>query len=422
MSTRTLTMQTRATVKTTDKNKSNFKKQTEPNKIKLQKPQLGKVSPNDSNSSIDLIPDTQPGNEDLDCLESSFSSAVSESNTNPIHKQASANKRRSISFWDLVSHDKLTKERDELKGELEVLTSENMEMRAAILKKDELLVIKESELNELQQQLQKLTDELEKQKHESDNLLKTVGVLSDDLNKKERVVIEKLDNLESTLLNLKTSDKRTEKTKKEKKKASKSKSNKSTKDDTKNKIMQNNLIKSYIQPVAVTNRKNKVLILGSSHARDFGIILQRMMPNHKVMCYCYPNGRFQDIIYNLEEKTRDMGPNDVTIILGSTNDVVSPDVIPSIDYDPVRLLSMRSRVILGEIPYRFDSPQLNQTIYATNCVMYRETVNIQKMDFSTLPRNCFTQHGLHFNNHGRYNICHKIKDLLIAHKNLSNFL
>ena len=163
MSQRTSLIKTRATVKALNKGTSTQLKGSTLVKTPTTLLCKGKIENQRtplSENPLSIIPDSY--NRDGE-LESKFPSAVGKSQCDTPTSDSSVVKRRGFqkaaTSWNLVTHAKSVEERDELTNELENISSENLEVMASIIKKDELLAKHEYEINELKTQVQCLTEE-----------------------------------------------------------------------------------------------------------------------------------------------------------------------------------------------------------------------------------------------------------------------
>ena len=91
--------------------------------------------------------------------------------------------RRSLSHGDMnisQTNDLLREENTQLLKKIEQLQQDNLSMTNAVIKKDEIIIKLEYEFNELKQQFINMSEELDNLKSEEINLIRTIGVLSDD--------------------------------------------------------------------------------------------------------------------------------------------------------------------------------------------------------------------------------------------------
>ena len=309
-------------------------------------------------------------------------------------------RKKSLSSWNLTSYGKLQQKCDELQAENEMLITENMEIRASVQRKDEQLIKQDNELDLLRTELLSLTTKLDQQKKESDNLLHTIGLLSDDLRKRDELFLTKISHIESQLLNVSQP-------------VTNSLQNSSQIEKTKKKKNTIKLTNETTSSLDSSNKVRKVLIIGDSHVRGLGDCLRQRIPSSiQVKTYCLPNGKLGNISQFLPDWTKDVAKEDTVFIIGGTNDITHPDQVPSLDFIPFQNLANKCNAIFGEIPYRFDKMNFNNTIYNTNCLMYSKTKNLKKIEFSTLNRNFYTRHGLHLNIKGKHSIARQMKSLL----------
>ena len=178
------------------------------------------------------------------------------------------------------------------------------------------------------------------------------------------------------------------------------------------KAKKNNKMKKNSNTIKSSHHR-KVLIIGDSHVRDLGDCLRQRLPSkfHVESC-CLPNGKFQDITRCLPGFTKKLKKDDAVFIVGGTNDISSQNFTPNFDLSPVDIISKKCNVVIGEIPYRYDRMNLNNNIYNTNCFLYSNSMNIRKLEFSSLSRSSYTKHGLHLNLQGKHIIARQMKDIL----------
>ena len=112
-----------------------------------------------------VIPETQETEDEL-----SFMSTAA-------HSNIKATLNRSLTFSNVESFVKIIEERDRLKQEVETIGDENAVLKTTVKKLEEDAV-------QMSDIIVTLTEELERIKMEEVNLMRTVGVLSDDQQKK----------------------------------------------------------------------------------------------------------------------------------------------------------------------------------------------------------------------------------------------
>lgn len=117
-------------------------------------------------------------------LTTSFGISSSDSTCDvSIIPETQALSRKSISHLDIRNYAQVIDENESLRAQVESLQAENLDMQNFLFRKEQELVRSDNEKVELRRQVAALCDEVEKLKREEANLMRTVGVLSDDLNK-----------------------------------------------------------------------------------------------------------------------------------------------------------------------------------------------------------------------------------------------
>lgn len=116
---------------------------------------------------------------------------------------------------------------------------------------------------------------------------------------------------------------------------------------------------------------------------------------------------------------RDFSSNDTVVLIGGSNDVYKNQTMDMLKVMKKSLASLtHTNVVVVNIPFRHDLlPQscVNQEIRKANKLIHglcNHFKNVQVIDTEIISRTYFTQHGLHLNWSGKYEISKKINQKL----------
>uniref|UniRef100_A0A8D8YJJ1 SGNH hydrolase-type esterase domain-containing protein n=1 Tax=Cacopsylla melanoneura TaxID=428564 RepID=A0A8D8YJJ1_9HEMI len=168
------------------------------------------------------------------------------------------------------------------------------------------------------------------------------------------------------------------------------------------------------------HRKHRVLIVGDSMTRNFGSILQNLLPDHTVTCYTYPGAKFVQVVQDLESQTMTFSQTDTVVILAGTNDVpyLHPQLLYQI-FHGIKNVFSRTRVIISSVPYMFQTSRFNTNIFATNQCLLRLCRIYKCYMFNcnyVLSRKMYTKHGLHFNTLGKEVVCSNLMEVILLNQ------
>lgn len=164
-------------------------------------------------------------------------------------------------------------------------------------------------------------------------------------------------------------------------------------------------------------RNPYLLVCGDSMTRDFGEILQRLLPHYSVLSHTLPGASLSSVLNDLPSLAKNFNKKDIVFVLAGTNDVplLSPDRLEH-EFQRLSTLTQSTNLIFSSIPYRFDTKKKHNTnIFATNLyIMSRSHVySYHYFDCNFfLNRGMYTRHGLHFNKPGKQHLCNKISNSL----------
>lgn len=289
-----------------------------------------------------------------------------------------------------------------------------------------------------------LTDDLQKaqnkatngtKKTENPKKIKTIGKLQDDISKLTKAsqtgteVVHQYENQEKTFNKEDSTKTKTSKRKKGKRRKS---SNSKTETHIVNSSILNLSSVSGISSGVHLNIKNnnnnknknknkktkRVFVLGDSQVRGLGSLLANKSVGSddlKITTSCRPNANLNQITEDIEGLTKGFTKDDVVFIMGGSNDIDSrkPSDVNKI-IERLVAVSDKTNVIISQVPFRYDKVDHNLT--RKNAM----EINRKLTDFSKnsnsfhviglhgLRRHHFTTHGLHLNYYGKNFISEEI--------------
>lgn len=192
------------------------------------------------------------------------------------------------------------------------------------------------------------------------------------------------------------------------------------------------------QKVLETRRKRKVLsnnykqinIISDSHGRDLAVRLSNTLPAD-VKCFgmVKSNSRISECVKEVESLKNEMTKKDLTVIFSGANDVYKNESV-KVKQTLKQVLPklMNTNVVVCGIPTRHDLiPEsiVNSEIKKTNTNTAKlcKVFNCFFFDTASLPRECFTKHGLHLNTTGKDRVAQELyKYYLNVNEHKSNQL
>lgn len=303
--------------------------------------------------------------------------------------------RKSLSTWDLEEYSKLVDEVNSLRRTVEILQVENLEMQNCVIKKDEAIVRLEGAVVQLTEEIRELKVELHKKDEEEVNLLRTVGVLSDDM---RNVCVNPptcpgpINNMSDTNHFLEDIDFHDE----------------------------NDYFSDFDtfleKESSVNSNKNNVLILADSHGRQLAELLHPILP-YNVQVIFKPSAKFNQVISDVTNLTKKFTKNDHVFIIAGCNDCNCKLKTSSFDFNlsSLSFISQITNVHVFNVFDRHDCTKCNDKVVKFNIQLQQE---ILKTDIKSinllhiLKRNDFTKKKLHLNLRGKQKIVSLIVDIL----------
>jgi lysophospholipase L1-like esterase len=151
--------------------------------------------------------------------------------------------------------------------------------------------------------------------------------------------------------------------------------------------------------------KRKVIILGDRHARGFAAEISRELgTNFEVMGTVMPGARLEQIT-KLAEK--EVTKKDTVIVVGGTNDINRNEAKIGLKHLEKFVRARQNiNIMIMNAPFRHDLIEascVNKEVETYNIQLSKimKTTNNVKILPTTLQRDDFTHHGLHFNTSGK---------------------
>jgi len=160
-----------------------------------------------------------------------------------------------------------------------------------------------------------------------------------------------------------------------------------------------------------------VKIIGDSFLKGSSTrISQYLSSKFEVSSFIKPGACINNIVQSQEKELNCLGPNDVIIINGGTND------LNKLNFRATGILTKminfilkynNTNILIVNIPHRYDqanSSQTNQLIHAYNSKLKNLVKPLKHVSIieTSLDRRHFTKHGLHMNNLGKEKLAKQI--------------
>lgn len=176
---------------------------------------------------------------------------------------------------------------------------------------------------------------------------------------------------------------------------------------------------------------NRILVLSDSQGKNLYSHLKPLDNKHNVMVVSKSGATLKQIVNDCLPIITDFTQNDYVVLLAGTNDVdgLSPHHI-TVHQGLSKLLNMKAttNIIVSDVPYRYDSQNLNDDIWYLNSTIkrrvneYRGKQNlIHCATNEVLQREHFTRHGLHYNQKGKSILAKTFANLINIPLNSTNF-
>lgn len=171
-----------------------------------------------------------------------------------------------------------------------------------------------------------------------------------------------------------------------------------------------------VQNNSTTAAKKKLLILSDSHGRNFQSFLQDKLPAFNVFTFFKPGAQLSDVIKDLGPLTANFTKQDFVFILGGTNNFPNNNLnIPNTLKKIVKSIN-HTNLIFSTIPYRYDTPSLNNSIYYINDILFdviSDKQNCYLFDLNFyLERKDYTAHRLHIRKEAKNILCNKLINII----------
>lgn len=158
---------------------------------------------------------------------------------------------------------------------------------------------------------------------------------------------------------------------------------------------------------------NKILLLSDSHGRYLSHRIQEKLQNlFLVSGIVKPNATFKCVMDGCDSVREAFTKNDCVIVLAGTNNIPDGcDGIRATLNNSLKKFENTNVLVMG-IPRRFDVGGLNLLISDVNTSLSNTLKNHPNASFistESIPRSCFTRHGLHMNAEGK----RRIVDLMV---------
>lgn len=180
----------------------------------------------------------------------------------------------------------------------------------------------------------------------------------------------------------------------------------------------------YAENVSKKVRKEKkVKLFGDSHGRGLSTNLSELRGDSEVSGFIKPGAPLSEVVKPLLKNADKLSSNDVTIIIGGSNDVARNEGHQAASALKKTLGKLtHTNVIVTNVPHRYDLPDwsiVNRAVKDTNekfkqiCTHFR---NVTLLDISKLNRTFHTTHGMHLNVPGKQFVSRLISNIITSKK------
>lgn len=158
--------------------------------------------------------------------------------------------------------------------------------------------------------------------------------------------------------------------------------------------------------------KNKLLIVGDSHARALGgYVDSYSLEMYDTFTLCRPSARIYEVVRDIELFTKNFGDKDYVVIMGGSNDVRA-HMKPILNGKIKAILSSlasQTNVIFSTLPIRHGknvNEWINQAIHQCNYELYNDDIvsKLQILPFNTMHSKYFDRKGQHLNDKGKMSL------------------
>lgn len=168
--------------------------------------------------------------------------------------------------------------------------------------------------------------------------------------------------------------------------------------------------------------KKSIVVLADSHGRGLYRYLQCIGEDYDVYVHTKPGAKLKSIVKEGLPLIQNLSKEDYVIIIAGTNDMNDKEPGQLTIREGLNYLlgtNIRTNIIINSIPYRYDSPHLNDRIYFVNsCITsrlrkYKGATNLIYGEINLfLHRKHYTNHGLHLNKKGKHILSGAIIDTI----------
>lgn len=156
-------------------------------------------------------------------------------------------------------------------------------------------------------------------------------------------------------------------------------------------------------------RKKRVLLLGSSHGRGVGQLVQEKLgAGYQVTSFVKPSASLSQVTESLGKLCQDFDKEDQVLIVGGAGNSLAKDRNYDIrgDLDAIGVATAHTSVGFVEVLQRHDRPWVNTAVSRVNTELSRQLLTEPKAHISAVPvaaigRWGYTRHGLHLNKRGK---------------------
>lgn len=167
--------------------------------------------------------------------------------------------------------------------------------------------------------------------------------------------------------------------------------------------------KKDLKKVGKTEKRKKVLLLGSSHGRGVGQLLQEELgPGYQVTNVFKPNAGLGQVTEDIGSLCKDFTMEDTVVIVGGPGNSIDRNCEYSIECDLVKISSATKHTSVGFVSVlsRHDRPHLNSSVRRVNLELERLLMSDMGSHIGLIPvddicRWDYTRHGLHLNRKGK---------------------
>lgn len=146
-------------------------------------------------------------------------------------------------------------------------------------------------------------------------------------------------------------------------------------------------------------------------------------PQPNISSLFKPSATLEEVVKDTIKLTKQFSKKDHLIVIGGSNNEIHFDKGKLVSkFDNLLKVTRHTNVIIAALPYKHNSPGLNNKVSILNMDMKTLTDKAEHAKFlplQELPRHLYTKYGSHFNRQGKMKIANMIKTL-ISSKSQSN--